>query len=85
MIWWLMLIGLGAAFCTTISFIPQLKKTLRDKQTKDISLGMYIVFVIGVILWLAYGIILTDWPIILANLFTLIFSGTILVMKIKYK
>jgi MtN3 and saliva related transmembrane protein len=79
------IIGLIAAGLTTSAFIPQAIKVIRTKHTKDISLGMYIIFEIGLILWLTYGIMLNNIPIIIANVFSLIFSTIILFLKIKYK
>jgi MtN3 and saliva related transmembrane protein len=77
-------IGFLAATLTTVSFIPQALKIFRTRQTKDISLWMYISFVIGVSLWLVYGIIGHDWPIILANIVTLTLVIPILIFKIIY-
>jgi len=77
-------IGSAAATLTTISFIPQAWKVWRTKHTADISLGMYILFTIGVALWLAYGILLESWPIIAANSLTLILAGAVLTLKIKF-
>ncbi len=79
------ILGLVAATCTTIAFIPQAIKTIRTKHTKDLSLGMYALLTIGIILWLTYGVIKNDLPIILANGVTLVFAATILFLKIKYK
>jgi len=59
--------GTIAAICTTTSFIPQVVKVWQTKSTGDISLGMFILFTIGVISWLIYGILLNELPIILAN------------------
>tara|TARA_B100001093_G_scaffold414890_1_gene405127 strand:- start:72 stop:335 length:264 start_codon:yes stop_codon:yes gene_type:complete len=78
-------IGFLAAFCTTIAFFPQAVKVWKTKSTKDISLYMFVIFTIGVISWLIYGIIISDLPIILANAVTLILSLFILAYKIKYK
>jgi len=77
-------IGSAAATLTTISFIPQVWKVWRTKHAADISMGMYILFTLGVALWLAYGILLESWPIIMANAFTLALAGTVLAMKIKF-
>ena len=79
------LLGLVAAFCTTISFLPQAVKVIKNKQTRDISLGMYLLFSTGVFLWLIYGVGTRDLPIILANAVTFALSFTILVLKLKYK
>ena len=79
------ILGLTAAICTTISFLPQAIKTIKTKQTKDLSLGMYSVLTAGVLLWIIYGILIEDLPIILANGITFIFTSTILILIIKYK
>ncbi len=79
------ILGIIAATCTTFSFLPQAIKVIKTKQTKDLSLGMYTVFTIGVFFWLIYGIFLKEMPIIIANIITFIFAITILIMKIKYK
>ena len=78
-------IGFFAAFCTTIAFLPQAIKVFKSKSTKDISLYMFIIFIIGVLSCLVYGLIINDMPIILANAVTLILSFFILIYKIKYK
>ena len=77
-------LGLAAAYCTTIAFVPQLVKTWKTRSTADISLGMFLVLVIGIILWLAYGMLLGDVPLIVANGITLVLAGIILVFKLRY-
>lgn len=77
-------IGSAAAILTTTAFIPQARKVWHTRHTADISLGMYILFTLGVALWLAYGILLESWPIIIANCVTLFLAGMVLVMKIKF-
>jgi len=79
------LIGLVAATCTTFSFLPQVIKTIKTKHTKDLSLGMYSVLTIGIFLWFLYGILIKDFPIIIANAISFIFAATILFQIIKYK
>lgn len=79
------LVGFLAAFCTTISFIPQAVKVIRTRDTQSISLWMYIIFTFGVLCWLIYGILLGNRPMMIANSVTLILSGTILVMKWREK
>ena len=81
---WLTWMGLAAAFCSTTAFVPQVVKTWRTRSTKDISLVMFLVLVTGIILWLAYGIIIEDIPLIAANAVTLVFAGTILFFKLKH-
>jgi len=77
------LLGYLAATITTASFIPQVLQVVRTKDTKSISLPMYIFFVIGLWLWLIYGILLGEWPIIIANFITIILASTILTYKVK--
>ncbi len=76
-------IGLIAAFATTSSFVPQVIKILKTKDTKGVSLVMYVIFTIGILLWLIYGLLLFDIPIIIANSVTLILASIILFLKIK--
>jgi MtN3 and saliva related transmembrane protein len=77
-------LGFVAAVLTTTSFIPQAVMTIRTRDTRGISLGMYIIFVIGLAFWLAYGIYLDSLPMIFANIITLGLAGTILVLKLRY-
>jgi MtN3 and saliva related transmembrane protein len=77
-------LGGVAGFLTTTAFLPQVIKVIKTKSTHDLSMGMFIVFCIGVFLWLIFGICLNSGPIIIANFFTLIFSLIILWYKIKY-
>lgn len=76
-------IGFVAASLTTLSFLPQTIQIIRTKDTKSISLGMYIMFVSGVALWLTYGFYIGDKPLILANMITLVLSSIILVFKLN--
>jgi MtN3 and saliva related transmembrane protein len=76
------MIGYIAAFFTTFSFAPQAVLTLRTRDTRTLSLGMYSMFVVGVSLWLIYGVLRDDWIIVLANGLTLLLSMPILGMKI---
>jgi MtN3 and saliva related transmembrane protein len=77
-------IGGIAAALTTCSFIPQVWRVWQTRHTKDISLLMYTLFTIGVALWLAYGILLGAWPIIIANSITLVLAGMVLVLKLRF-
>ena len=77
-------VGFVAAALTTFSFIPQAIRTIRTKETHGISLGMYVMFTVGIAFWLAYGLVLMSWPMILSNIVTLALSGTILALKIRY-
>ncbi len=82
---WITYLGFFAGICTTISFIPQVAKTIKTKHTKDISLGMYSLLIGGVISWLLYGILQYDWPIIIANTFGLLAVIIIFIYKMIYK
>lgn len=77
-------IGYIGARLTTLSFLPQAVMTIRTRDTRGISLGMYAVFTVGVACWLAYGIVLGSWPMILSNIVTLGLSSTILALKLRY-
>ncbi len=79
------ILGAAAGSLTTLAFIPQVVKTWRSRSTHDISLIMFSLFSLGVLLWLAYGIALGAWPIIVANSITLTFAVFILGMKLRYK
>ena len=79
------LIGYAAAFLTTSSFVPQAVHTFKTKDVRGISLTMYSFFVVGIILWLVYGLLLEAWPIVIANVVTLSLAAAILVMKLKYR
>jgi MtN3 and saliva related transmembrane protein len=77
-------IGVAAATLTTLSFVPQAIKTLRTRDTSGISSWMYATFTVGVALWLAYGVYLDSWPMIVSNIITLILSASILGMKLRF-
>jgi MtN3 and saliva related transmembrane protein len=77
-------IGFVAATLTTLSFVPQAVRTIRTKDTRGISLWMYVMFTVGLACWLAYGFVLMSWPMILSNIVTLALSLTILTMKLRY-
>ena len=74
-----------AGALTTISFVPQVIKIYRTKDAKDLSLVTFCIFSCGVLMWLIYGILVHEWPIILANGITLILIFAIIAMKIKYR
>ena len=78
------LIGYVAASLTTLSFLPQALHTFRTRDVSGISLGMYSLFTSGVALWLVYGLLLQAWPIVVANVVTLVLALAILVMKLRY-
>ena len=77
-------LGYAGALLTSASFIPQAIMTIRSRDTRGISRGMYIIFTTGVAFWLAYGIAIDSMPMILANTATLALAGTILALKLRY-
>lgn len=78
------LFGFIAAFLTTSAFLPQVIKALREKDTKSLSLPMYLILTTGLLLWLTYGILIKDWALILANSITGLLALIILITKIRY-
>ena len=81
---WITSLGLVAAACTTVAFLPQVVKALRTRETKDISLLMFIILTTGLCLWLTYGLLVRDLPLILANCVTLILALIVLFLKVRY-
>jgi len=79
-----LIIGLIAASLTTFAFLPQSIKAIKSRHTKDLSLPMLIMLEIGVIIWIIYGYILTDIPLLFANSVSFIFISITLVVKLKY-
>ena len=79
------MLGYAAGFLTTIAFIPQAVKIWKTRSADDVSLPTFIAFTIGVALWLAYGLVVKEPPMILWNGVTLVFAAAILVMKLKFR
>lgn len=79
------LIGYLAASLTTTSFVPQAWLTFKTRDVSGISLGMYSVFTTGIAMWLVYGLLISAWPIVVANTITLALSASILGMKLRYR
>ncbi|KZB53776.1 hypothetical protein TH44_20540 [Thalassospira xiamenensis] len=77
-------LGLLAGSLTTIAFLPQVIRTWRTRSTADISLVMFLILCTGIALWLVYGLIRGDWPVIIANGFTLVLASTILFFKLRH-
>jgi MtN3 and saliva related transmembrane protein len=77
-------LGYAAAFCTTAAFVPQLMRVIRTRSARDISLPTFLLFSIGVFLWLLYGLSIRSKPIIASNAVTLVLSLSILVLKLRY-
>lgn len=73
-----------AATLTTVAFVPQAIHIIRHKETRAISLQMYLVFATGIAFWLIFGFMLWNWPMILSNIVTLTLALTIIAMKLRY-
>ena len=79
------IVGLLAALLTTASFVPQVYKTWKSKSADSLSLTMYLVFFVGIILWLIYGIHLKSLAMIIANSITAVLSLLLIIFKLRYK
>lgn len=82
---YLTILGVVAGILTTSSFIPQIIKILKTRSAKDVSLLMFVIISLGISLWLVYGILKEDLPIIIANSVTLVFNIAVLFLKYKYR
>ena len=80
---WTTVIGSFAAFCTTASYFPQLKKCWETQQAGDLSLKMFAVLTLGIALWVVYGVLQDDWVIIIANAVSLCCLFGILYFKVR--
>ena len=78
-------IGIAAAVLTTSAFAPQALKVWQTRSTRDVSLAMFLMMVTGNALWLVYGILINDLPLIVANAVTLALAGVILAAKIRLR
>ena len=78
------LAGAAAATLTTLCWLPQAVKTLRERDTRSLSWTANVTFTLGIALWLAYGIGRGDWPLIAANAVTLALMLPIVAMKLRY-
>lgn len=79
------LIGLLAGGLTTIAFVPQVVKTYKSRSANDLSLSMFLIFTLGIVLWLAYGLLIGELPVIIANAITLLFCLVLLVFKARFR
>ena len=80
------LLGFAAGTLTTCAFSgPSCSNTWVSKSAGDVSMGMLAIFSSGVCLWFLYGVVLHSWPIILTNFITLLLTGAILVLKLRYR
>jgi MtN3 and saliva related transmembrane protein len=80
----LTLLGLAAGTCSTIAYLPQAIKAWRTRSTHDVSLEMFLLMITGIVLWLIYGVLQRDLPIIAANIASLALTMTILYLKLRF-
>ena len=78
------IVGYSAAALTTASFLPQLIKAWKTKETKSLSLSMLCLLILGLGLWLTYGILTQAYPVIAANGVTIVMVGVVLALKLRY-
>jgi len=78
------LIGVAGAALSTLCWLPQTLKVMREKETRALSLPATLAFTLGVALWLIYGLAIGDWPLIGSNAVTLGLMAPILAMKLRY-
>jgi MtN3 and saliva related transmembrane protein len=79
------IIGIAAGIFTSLSLLPQLIKLIRDKKAEDISLFYLVILIIGISLWIWYGFLRKDIPIIATNSFSLILNMIVIIFSIKLK
>lgn len=73
-----------AATLTTVAFLPQALHIIRKRDTRAISLSMYVVFALGVATWLLFGVLIWNWPIMVSNTITLVLALIIIGLKLRY-
>jgi MtN3 and saliva related transmembrane protein len=77
------LVGYVAGLLTTFATVPQVVKSWRSRSVQDLSLPMLVLLSVGLVCWFVYGWLRTDWPVVLANGFTLLLWGSLLWLKIR--
>ena len=79
------LVGIAAGLFTSVSMLPQVIKTIKEKKAEAISLKMLLVLITGLILWVVYGIMREDWPLIITNCLSILINLVMIFLRIKYK
>ena len=79
------MVGFVAGALTTAAFVPQVLKSWQTRDLSGVSLRMYSLFTAGVALWLAYGLMLSSWPVIICNAITLVLAGGVLALKVRHR
>lgn len=78
-------LGYFAGTITVVSFLPQVVRAWRTRQTRDLSMGMFALLVISGALWMVYGAINRDWPVVATNAGMVALNGALVVAKLRYK
>jgi MtN3 and saliva related transmembrane protein len=78
-------VGIAAGIFTSVSLLPQIIKSVREKKAQDISLFYLLILFGGLGLWTYYGFLRKDVPIIATNIFSLILNATMIVLGVRYK
>ena len=78
-------VGIIAGIFSAVSLLPQLVKMLKEKKPQDVSMLMFVTLLVGLVLWIIYGIMQEDWPIICTNSFSLVVNTAIITLNIIYK
>ena len=78
-------VGFAADALTSVAFVPQVLKSWQTRDLSGVSLRMYGLFTTGVALWLAYGLMVMSWPVIVCNAITLVLAGGVLALKIRHR
>lgn len=82
---WVTVLGLVAASCTMASFVPQVVKTYRTRSVGDLSVGMYALLTTGAMLWLVYGLLIGDLPVVVTNAVTLVLLLAVDVLIVRHR
>lgn len=78
------ILGIGAGICTSVSMLPQIIKTIKTKEAEEVALGMLLTLLAGLIMWIVYGFMKHDIPIIATNIFSLLLNLTMIGLRMKY-
>lgn len=79
------ILGYSAGFITTLTFLPQVIKTWKEKSARDVSLMMFIIAAVNEVMWIAYGVLKNDMVIIITNAIVLVMSCTMIALKLRYR
>jgi len=82
---WIQVVGLAAGVCTAISLLPQLIKIVREKRAEQLSLFYLFTLLVGLGLWIAYGCLRSDLPIILTNIVSAALNISVIILSVKYR